>query len=74
MREDSKVTASFGKLLEQIMTFQSRKWPLADALMDAARSRLEALKEIWSEESNGFTVVFGDASSSMQSAIEAAEH
>ena len=73
MAEDSKVTASFGKLLERLLTFQSRGWKLADDLMVAAEKRLSALKEVWSnEQNNGVTVVFGDASSSMTSAIQAA--
>jgi len=75
---DSKITNSFGKLVERILTFQSRKWkPLAKLLMPAAELRLHALKEEFSmclapTKGNARTAVFGDASSSMQSAIEAA--
>jgi len=72
-KEHSKVTASFGKLLERILTFKGKKWSsLADKMMVAAQRRLTALKEVWSEQQNGTTVVFGDASSAMQSAIQAA--
>lgn len=73
-KEHSKVTASFGKLLERVLTFQSRHWDsLAEDLVAAAEQRLAALKEVWSEEQKGTTtVVFGDASSSMTSAIQAA--
>jgi len=75
-QEHSKVTASFGKLLERVLTFQSRHWDaLADDLVAAAEQRLAALKEVWSSEQQQHgttTVVFGDASSSMTSAIQAA--
>ena len=84
MDENSKVTESFGKLLERILTFQSKGWTeVANALKPAAARRLSALKERWapvnknssSERNNnedGLTVIFGDKSASMQSAIEAA--
>ena len=75
MDESSKVTESFGKLLERILTFQSKGWnEVAELLIPAAARRLGALKEKWagSDNTNGVTVIFGDKSASMQSAIEAA--
>ncbi|KAL7566131.1 hypothetical protein ACA910_003901 [Epithemia clementina (nom. ined.)] len=75
--DSSKVTESFGKLVERILTFRSRGWTdVADHLKPAAGRRLSALKEKWatasSTASDGLTVIFGDKSASMQSAIEAA--
>ena len=74
--DNSKVT-TLGKLVERILTFQSRKWHrLAQALMPIAETRLQALKVEWASSSTkvdvGATVVFGDASSSMTTAIQAA--
>ena len=73
MAESSKVTESFGKLLERILTFRSFRWEVADDLMSAAERRLNALKETWADEDDhGLTVIFGDKSYSMESAIRAA--
>lgn len=71
--DSSKTMVSFGKLLERILMFQSRNWPLAQDLMGPASQRLSALTEQWSASSQDCkTVVFGDASSSMTQAIQAA--
>jgi len=72
-KEHSKVTASFGKLVERVLTFQSKRWnSLAQDLVAVAGMRLSALKETWSEQRKGNIVVLGDASASMTSAIQAA--
>lgn len=68
--EDSKVAASFAKLVERIMVALSISPELAAALMPAARMRLGALKEI--ADMHGDTLIIGDASASMQTAIVSA--
>jgi hypothetical protein len=72
--EATKVTESFGKLLERILRFKSKGWKhLANDMKSAASNRLLQLQEEFSDSEGGSsTVVFGDASSSMQTAIEAA--
>ncbi|KAL7556032.1 hypothetical protein ACA910_003794 [Epithemia clementina (nom. ined.)] len=73
MDQSSKVTDSFGKLLERILTFRSFGWLVAGDLLPAAEKRLAALKETWAtDEEQGLTVIFGDKSFSMESAIRAA--
>jgi len=71
--EDSKVAASFAKLVERIKVAGRLSPELADALMPAARTRLSALrKEIAAMPPGGDTLTIGDASSSMQTAIDSA--
>lgn len=65
----SKLT--YGKLVERIFTFERMNLNFSDSLIPLAKSRLESLKERWSSENNARFAVFGDASSSMQLAIEA---
>lgn len=76
MDESSKVTGSFGKLLERILTFSDNGWDeVAKQLMPAAERRLGALKEKWAEsgydQDQGITVVCVDKSGSMYTAIKA---
>lgn len=70
---DSKVF-TFGKLLERLLTFQKlKRKKLASLLMDVAALKLDLLKEKYRDNLNPKAVaVFGDASSSMTTAIEAA--
>lgn len=73
----SKTMVSFGKLVERILLCQSRKWTLlAEELMPVAKNRLSFLQENWSgtsgAPSKATTLVLGDASASMQCAIESA--
>lgn len=72
-RNESKVF-TFGKLLERLLTFQKlRQKKLASLLMGVAAMKLDVLKEQYRDNLNPKAVaVFGDASSSMQTAIEAA--
>ncbi|KAL3942826.1 MAG: hypothetical protein SGBAC_003064 [Bacillariaceae sp.] len=72
-RNESKVF-TFGKLLERLLTFQKlRQKKLASLLMGVAAMKLDVLKEQYRDNLNPKAVaVFGDASSSMQAAIEAA--
>lgn len=67
-------TTMFGKLMERILTFRHFGLDkLADALLVLANSCLEKLKSYWSEHVNEQKVaVIGDASASMQLAIESA--
>jgi hypothetical protein len=71
---DSKVF-TYGKLLERLLTFQKlfERKRMAESLMDVAANRLDILKERYMDDTNKKAVaVFGDASSSMTTAIEAA--
>eukprot|EP00980_Cylindrotheca_fusiformis_P017788 scaffold5605_cov128-Cylindrotheca_fusiformis.AAC.29 len=70
---DSKVF-TYGKLLERLLMFRKMNCrKMAEALMDVAASRLDALKERYMDNTRKKVVaVFGDASSSMTTAIEAA--
>ena len=72
----SKTMASFGKLLERILLCRNRKeWnAVADALVPLASARLEDLQSQWGSapSSEKTTIVLGDASASMQRAIEGA--
>ena len=63
---------TYGKLVERILTFQKMGCnELANSMSELAQHRLEHLKEMYNVP--GKTIaVFGDASSSMQTAIEAA--
>jgi len=72
-RNESKVF-TFGKLLERLLTFQKlHQTKLASLLMGVAAMKLDLLKEKYRDNLNPKAVaVFGDASSSMQTAIEAA--
>lgn len=72
-RSDSKVF-TFGKLLERLLTFRKLKCNIMAALLiDVAASRLDLLRERYRDNSSKRAVaVFGDASSSMTTAIEAA--
>ena len=73
VEDTSKVASSFAKLVERILVARTISEDLADALMPAAKRRLEVLKEtIVIKEGTGKTAVFGDASESMQTAIKAA--
>eukprot|EP00551_Chaetoceros_affinis_P010650 CAMPEP_0203672868 /NCGR_PEP_ID=MMETSP0090-20130426/9608_1 /ASSEMBLY_ACC=CAM_ASM_001088 /TAXON_ID=426623 /ORGANISM="Chaetoceros affinis, Strain CCMP159" /LENGTH=630 /DNA_ID=CAMNT_0050538303 /DNA_START=54 /DNA_END=1946 /DNA_ORIENTATION=+ len=67
----SKLT--YGKLVERLLTFQKMNVSFAKDLVPLATSRLGALKEYWKEDEGDSSkvAVFGDASSSMQLAIEA---
>jgi len=66
----SKLT--YGKLVERLLTFEKMNVSFAKDLFPLATSRLGALKEYWKEDGDSSKVaVFGDASSSMQLAIEA---
>lgn len=67
----SKLT--YGKLVERLLTFQKMNVSFAKDLVPLAASRLGALKEYWDEDGadKSKVAVFGDASSSMQLAIEA---
>eukprot|EP00977_Amphora_coffeiformis_P003750 scaffold742_cov165-Amphora_coffeaeformis.AAC.26 len=69
--EDSKVTTSFAKLAERVMQAQRFSPDLATALMPAAAQRLGALKETVTKMP-GETLTIGDASASMQTAIDSA--
>jgi len=72
MDKGTKVSESFGKLLERILTFRKMKWDgVANQLMPAAGQRLAGLRESWAGHDEGFTVVLGDKSSSMTTAIQA---
>ena len=75
--QSSKVTNSFGKLLERIWTFRTLGFSsVAQQLVPAAEKRLQALRDTWAsereEEEEGLTVILGDKSHSMDSAIRAA--
>ena len=75
--QSSKVTNSFGKLLERIWTFRTLGFSsVAQQLLPAAEKRLQALRDTWAseweEEEEGLTVILGDKSHSMDSAIRAA--
>lgn len=65
----SKLT--YGKLVERVLTFRKMDLSFADDLIPVATSRLGALNEYWKGEDSSKVAVFGDASSSMQLAIEA---
>lgn len=68
---NTKVSTSFAKLVERIKVAHSISPALANALMPAAERRLGALREeIMSMP--GDTLTIGDASASMQTAINAA--
>ena len=69
--EDSKVAASFAKLVERIMQAQRFSPELAAALMPAAERRLGHLKETVTKM-YGETLTIGDASYSMQTEIDSA--
>ena len=71
MGEDSKVTNSFAKLVERILTFRQRGWPLADTMQEAASDVLERLKTKSGDMKDSILVI-GDASSSMETAIKSA--
>jgi len=67
----SKVT--YGKLVERILTFRTMGVSFADELLPLADARLEELRSFWCRGDRPTKMaVFGDASSSMQTAIEAA--
>lgn len=73
----SKMT--YGKLVERILTFRRMGVSFAPDLVPLADARLEDLKSFWTgqqqleeEGSAKRMAVFGDASASMQTAIEAA--
>ncbi len=68
---NSSTKLTFGKLVERILTFQKMKLTFAESLIPYAKNRLNTLKERWSGDCNARFAVFGDASSSMQTAIEA---
>lgn len=65
---------TYGKLMERILTFQRMGLDdLAKAVLTLADGRLEELKSYWAERAAGRKVaVIGDASASMQVAIESA--
>lgn len=63
---------TYGKLVERLMTFKKMNVSFSDDLTPIAASRLGAIKEYWKDDVDCSRVaVFGDASSSMQLAIEA---
>lgn len=66
----SKVT--YGKLMERILTFRRMRLKFAGDIVPLASRRLEELRAQWAENIDAKVAVFGDASSSMQPAIEAA--
>merc|ERR1712070_170195 len=64
---------TYGKLVERILTLRRMGVKFADDLLPLADASLEELRSSWNREHlNRKVAVFGDASSSMQNAIEAA--
>lgn len=64
---------SYGKLAERLLTFERvGLHDLVDALKPVAKTQLSRLKQSWHDKNQDTKVaVFGDASASMQTAIEA---
>ena len=70
--DQCKVSTSFGKLVERMLQARRISDELAKAMIPAATHRLEALKEAAFSKGTCRTAIFGDASESMQIAIESA--
>uniref|UniRef100_A0A6U6KJM2 VWFA domain-containing protein n=1 Tax=Odontella aurita TaxID=265563 RepID=A0A6U6KJM2_9STRA len=66
--------ATYGKLVERILTFRKMGLAFANDIIPVTEARLERLKSSWTKAivGNSKVAVFGDASSSMQTAINAA--
>eukprot|EP00542_Grammatophora_oceanica_P020324 CAMPEP_0194033822 /NCGR_PEP_ID=MMETSP0009_2-20130614/6345_1 /TAXON_ID=210454 /ORGANISM="Grammatophora oceanica, Strain CCMP 410" /LENGTH=611 /DNA_ID=CAMNT_0038674549 /DNA_START=1768 /DNA_END=3600 /DNA_ORIENTATION=- len=73
MKHFQKSKVTFGKLIERIMTCRRLGASFAEDLLPLATARLEELKATWADASSSTRMaVFGDASGSMETAIEAA--